>query len=650
MKPVRILEICALLFLCSACSHPLEIFGEGDLESTSGLRDCSLEDYQAEGSNCAKNYVISDYSESYRAEPRPDWEFACWGNVYQEHCDNSAAATDECSFDVPANWVRNYWGAVMPPLTAHFTPEPETLPPPPAPLPFSVSTIPLPAEVKAAAALWTPDGSRLVLVTTMADESNQVALIDEDGSNYECLTCGLPDIDGVKDEGQGFLADGNSLYIGSHVLECAPSITDCQTPELIPVEPITTPYLDLGTTTKILSPDGIHIGVTKLTSRVLVLAVMGELSRVSDELGDRYDVINTKVIAGDKHFENDFDNLIFPLNASGEVKRFMDGGRSFGTVGVGAGGNFDVLKTDLATGEVSRFTKHFSYDEANYESPNGEWVIVQTNRTTERMDVFGLVPRPFFTDFGVARSIGYYRNQVIDPPAERRRYYGLTLLDKYGDRARLPEEGYVGQDLTVAPDNITTYNQFKKVSWHKDSTRIVFWEQKDPELLALGEQHGRLRLLEFTSLSPTTPLVPFTPDPTWAQPLDENFVPPEYAQEGTVAGAVSGYAEVSYYENSTDPGGMAINGHIDVTYVNYSEDGKSVLNGTENVDYSLASGTTWDADVTVTGCNQGSFKTTDVTLFVQSIGSGTIRAELNGRVIEEDIGTGLPTGVPGERK
>lgn len=646
------------LLLLQACSHPLEIVGQGDIDSESGTRNCSLEEFNAESTHCTKNFVAEDYSETYTAVPRSGWEFACWGN-YQRFCDRSAATPNECRFSIDALAVRQFWGETVPPLRAHFSPEPDSLPPPPAPEPFTVETIPLPATVvRAFAPIYTPDGSKLVLAVKYDDGATHAATMNEDGSDFACHTCGLIDtLPKGNQNGIGFLADNNSLYLRNHVLECSPSILDCQNPELVPVDAITTPFPQLFETTNVISPDGIHIGVTKITTEMLAMGVMGALHRVSDGLGDRYEVINQKVIAGDRVFRDPDENgnLTWLLNGSGEVKRFMDRGASFTAIGIGGGGNFDVMKTDLSTGKVSRFTKHFSMDESVYESPDGEWAIVQTLRTSDRMDVFGLVPRPTFVSLGVAQGIGHYRNQQVgvdgsdlERGSDRRRFYGLTLLDKYGDRARSAEDGYVGQDLTVAPDNLTEYNQHGSVGWHPGSTGIVFWEQRNPALVEEGEIQGRLRKLTFTSRTPTVPVAPFTPDAHWAQPLDENLVAPELAMEGSVLGAASGHAEISFAENPDETGGMALNGFIDVTYVDYSDDGLHVLNGTETVAYSLVNGANWNADVTVSGCSEGSFSAQNVLVFPREMGSGIIRAELGARVIEQDLSLGLPTGVPGE--
>ena len=647
------------LLVLQACSHPLEIVGQGDIESGSGTRDCSLEEFTSKSPNCTANGVAAAYNETYTAAPRPGWDFACWG-TYQSYCAASAAAPEDCAFNIDDEAaVRSFWGETVTPLRAHFSPEPDPVPSPPAPEPFSVETIPLPANVvKAFAPIYTPDGSKLVLAVTFDNGATHAATMNEDGSDFACHTCGLIDKLPKKNQnGIGFLADNNSLYLRNHVLECSPSILDCQTAELIPVDPITTPFPQLFETTNVISPDGIHIGVTKITTELLAMGVMGELNRVSDALGERYEVINQKVIAGDRVFgEPDAEgNLTWLLNGSGEVKRFMDRGASFTAISTGGGGNFDVMKTDLSTGEVSRFTQHYSMDESVYESPDGEWAIVQTLRTSDRMDVFGLVPRPTFVSLGVAQGVGHYRNQQIGVEgsdaqrgSDRRRFYGLTLLDKYGDRARSAEEGYVGQDLTVAPDNLTEYNQFGSVGWHPSSTKVVFWEQRDPALVAEGEIQGRLRKLVFTSRTPTVPVAPFTPDAAWAQPLDDNLSPPELAMQGNVLGAVSGHAEINFSENPDEAGGMALNGFLDVTYVNFSDDGRHVLNGTETVDYSLVNGAHWTADVAVSGCQRGYFRADNVLLFARDIGSGTVRAKLGSRVIEQDLALGLPTGVPGE--
>lgn len=108
----KIIIVLASLVLV-ACSHPIEIIGEGDVSSTGG-RSCSLEDHAAGLDNCSKNYVIGGYQETYRAQPREGWEFDRWGT----YC--TGLASDACSFDVPFSTVQLFWGGVVPPLQAVF--------------------------------------------------------------------------------------------------------------------------------------------------------------------------------------------------------------------------------------------------------------------------------------------------------------------------------------------------------------------------------------------------------------------------------------------------------------------------------------------------------------------------------------------------
>jgi hypothetical protein len=112
---MKLLHILILALLLNACSHPIEIAGEGDVVSASGTRNCLLEDYQAGLDNCSKNYVILSYDETYTAEPRQGWKFKRWGG----YC--TTATTNECSFSVPQETIRQFWGGVANPLQAVFT-------------------------------------------------------------------------------------------------------------------------------------------------------------------------------------------------------------------------------------------------------------------------------------------------------------------------------------------------------------------------------------------------------------------------------------------------------------------------------------------------------------------------------------------------
>ncbi|MEM9257164.1 MAG: DUF1566 domain-containing protein [Pseudomonadota bacterium] len=107
----------ALLLAIGACSHPIEIEGEGDVSSNFG-RSCTLEEARSEPvpDNCAKNYVFDDYYDTYTATPRNGWRFDRWRNYCRDATDNT------CTFNVSAETMEAVGMDVAPPLVAVFRP------------------------------------------------------------------------------------------------------------------------------------------------------------------------------------------------------------------------------------------------------------------------------------------------------------------------------------------------------------------------------------------------------------------------------------------------------------------------------------------------------------------------------------------------
>lgn len=113
---VAVASISTLLMV--ACSHPIEIVGDGDVLSGTGSRNCYLEDFQAGKGSCTKNLVTGEYAETYYAVPRTGWKFDKWMN----YCTNSA--NSECAFAMPADTVQKNWGVTVAPLVAVFSKKP----------------------------------------------------------------------------------------------------------------------------------------------------------------------------------------------------------------------------------------------------------------------------------------------------------------------------------------------------------------------------------------------------------------------------------------------------------------------------------------------------------------------------------------------
>ena len=119
-----------LLFLLvttvGACTHPLDIIGEGDIISQSGNRDCTLEDSLLKGDDQPCDIVVfdTDYIETYTAQARPGWQFDRWigcGDV----CETALEIDEDgnqCSFNVPKSSVESSYGARQGELIAIFSP------------------------------------------------------------------------------------------------------------------------------------------------------------------------------------------------------------------------------------------------------------------------------------------------------------------------------------------------------------------------------------------------------------------------------------------------------------------------------------------------------------------------------------------------
>lgn len=80
MRIDRIVLLGIALVMLNACRHPIEIWGEGDILSATGDRDCLLEDFQAGLANCVENDVTGDYEETYTGVPRAGYQFRRWAN------------------------------------------------------------------------------------------------------------------------------------------------------------------------------------------------------------------------------------------------------------------------------------------------------------------------------------------------------------------------------------------------------------------------------------------------------------------------------------------------------------------------------------------------------------------------------------------
>jgi hypothetical protein len=523
------------------------------------------------------------------------------------------------------------------------------LPPAPKSEPFTVTTIPLPKGVDETVLVnYLPDGKHILIeLHYTGKKKDDIGVMKEDGSEFKCLTCELTEE--IGGEMPVPLPDGKRVYTPTGILECSPSIVDCKAARILPLVYPTIPQAKIVQRIATnMSPNGIHVATGLVTTRGYIVLV-SELKRVADEKGDHYELQNGKVVASSPN-EADFAAFRPKIDGAGEVKSFADGGQSLINLALFESNNFDLAKIDLTTGNVSRLTKHFSYDEGTYPSPDGNWVIFQTHRRTKRMDAFGLIPRPLIAGLPQAAGVSNQRNAEYEGNAfKATRFYGLTMVDKYGDRARLPEEGYTGVNIMTDKEDGVLYNHLGNFAWHPSSTRGIFWEQKANKTFKEGEVTGRLRFIQFTARKPSKPLPTVIPDITWAPGLTEfKWVTKTYPEEGQLKGLVSGYAQISTTKPASGESGEI---RRVINYVDFTDDGDYILNGSESS--SLRTGgsdkpVSWRADIKVSGKHTGFLRANDVKFRQKSMSSGTIEAQLGKHKLAVDLSKGLPTGVPGE--
>lgn len=481
-------------------------------------------------------------------------------------------------------------------------------PPPPAPEPLQVDVVPLPPNVQSAETPWfTVDGSRLLFSVILAGvPGQQIATIAPDGSDFRCLTCPLatpgvaplwkpiPFRDGRRVVVR--VGEQTPLAAADHgILECRPSVLDCQQAVVVPVEPPSAGDPNVSQDERELrpAPDGLHVGVTQIRSGTPV-SIVGRLER----LADRYEIRDARVVS-----------------AVGELKQFTPDQRAviiaaYAQNPYGAA-NPDAVRVDLADGRVSRVTNHPDYDEPVELSPDGEWFAVGSGRGGDFLSVFSQVPRPGFLNVAMETVVGFFfatqRAPLLEP----------WLVDRWGARG-----DYKGQLLN--PGAFAEGWEGRMImNWSPDGTRIAFWEA--PISPGPDWQGGPSRLVvtTLTSRTPTTlPAPQPMPSLDWA-PSVAGYVPPPHDPTSR-AGAFSGTATVSYVPGTVH--------QLAVTWTDFSDDGRDFIDGTERFEF--VPGTlgrmTWDADVRLHGCRQGRLTATQARTTVLTF-AGRVESEVDGR-------------------
>lgn len=482
---------------------------------------------------------------------------------------------------------------------------------------------------------FLPDGNHVIALvnyTGAQDEASiyagaQIILIKADGttfsnrSPFKCVTCGVPQGNAAGrantlDYPQAF-RDGKRILAGTNIIDCGEFdlFSDHCTPELTYIYPIrwNTAVDGSGQGGSIrelrLHPDDIHLGFSSFTSSGGKLGQYGYVGRLvfnpSPDMGSpmtpRYDLAKVNILFNNdtKHqpILIDGDQLRFNHDAItvGEFRGFSGRGKEATYVGYPREStNIDIFAIDLTTGEVRRLTSHPEYCDPVDISADDEWMVIMDTRGSGRqMFMAGMRNVPPIIDIIATTVASSTRNNGA------RRFFQPYLLDRYGDRG-----DYYGQRINAAGDgspgsiNDPNWNGLADPKFSLDGTRLVYYQAMVvspacggtnplpcPNSTEQGGRTERAMVAHFTSRRPVPvePVEPLNDDIPWATPYEPGLVPaPILAIPSgtyTLLGSMSGSAEITITENADS----SVIESIAVVYEDFSDDGLTFLDGTENV-------------------------------------------------------------------
>ena len=518
---------------------------------------------------------------------------------------------------------------------------------PPALEPIEVAqAVPVPPAVSASdyAVRLLPDAGHVILVYRQEDGRSQLGLQRLDGSGFRCLTCGLElsskgafgDVAIFEDQQRlmvtvqeapaGIEALRPLLGKGDfqpYVLECAPSLLDCQQRAVLPVQhPAEGFFQGVQNREHRLFPDGRHVLWTEVGMLQGPRMVLGELVRLGSEYVVREPrVLNPPYELGDTPEGWALAGRHFEANEIGA------GGRTVQYQSLGSALNGDVFELDLATGAHRRVTHHLDYSELSFPSPDGTRLAYTSARGLRRTEVFSRLVRPSFIDMVTWSQVGrlalWNNRQCLNE---------MWLMDNGGER-----ETYGGQPLILEEG----WTLARKFDWFPDGTRALIKEERIGGRAAGGAEWQRLRIIRFPARQPTAPLPTVDLE---ALGLEHTTVPYD-AYLGMAARQVRGHAVHGKHSGTATLTflGSFSGGEWRVKYADYSDDGERFVNGTESLfSPSPIFVGRWQADLTVRGRSTGYLRA-DLTVLGATAEHQHI--EYRGQVVSEVDGVRLE-GVP----
>ncbi|MBX7446928.1 hypothetical protein GR927_02900 [Mycolicibacterium sp. 3033] len=478
-------------------------------------------------------------------------------------------------------------------------------------------------EVPGVTHAWTPryapDGNSIYFTATPDDRNrSELYQINIDGTNAQCLTCGL-----APDETRDYFkpvptSDGSGrvlLQVESGQAASAvifePGV-DGAPGQLVPIIPPATGGYNFGISPlqePRISPDGKHILFSRLgagqNGYFGVVPVVGTLVRVEDA----YIIEGARVVS-----------------TQGEGKNWAPDGKGIVCLcGLNEAGNADNVLIDLATGERTRLNGNLDYDEDMDLSPNQQWMAVGSLRSFDGLTPMSRIQRPNFLPVYIQGAV--YTRYALPLNISNQEWLVAVEDDLEGENGIPLFVQGDGQPGGAEGDGWTARSM---PSWNATGDAVTFWEYNlaDPSDTRLV-----IANLKYTTSVGTVQGDLQTPELSETFPELGSYVlgpPPLPAAGQSYAGAGGGTATVTEIADPDRPGYTLRT----VTYDGYVNEAGMILNGTESSSANAGISTVYYlADIDVSGAHTG-YLTADATVnaLTRSI-NGDITSEVDGDVL-----------------
>jgi hypothetical protein len=473
---------------------------------------------------------------------------------------------------------------------------------------IEVTDVPISDAIKAISATYTYSGKVLLTYKTDNDIDEKdyfnLAVLNDDGTDFKNIFSGFIRPCGHAN-GVRFMCfhDNKRILLGDYVLECYPDIDNCERSELMFIEyPCglrNNEFTSMHWSEVIIAPDNEHMAWTALRNDgVGAIDFIGDLKRYDDH----YVIENAQIISSLWFAEKDpeHDGYILPkIPRGGEVKQFVRGGKAISLVGTMRAGTADSIVQYLNSFDLEQITTSPSYEETTIFSPDEKLGVVMSTRASKRTNtsIFGLMPRPHGILISGGLMMLLYLYSVAGVRSFRRGNIGPIMIDIECSKS---DPSYLGAVLCDPEEN---WVYLSPMSWHPNGKKAMW-----PEMLRLsitnGKQIIRIRKAELLDYKPSKTVCPEATPMDIPYAISDLSLIDKYIDgniDGKIAGKSSGHIEYK-------KGGSYMKGQTSVTYMNYSDDGKTYWNGSEIVELDLMGKSCYRADVEMAGEHTGEMK------------------------------------------